>query len=340
MDGYAKLATLMGAYPEVAIVRRFSALNAQSVIYLQAELVYLEARLRRYEEEDRKSGDQARIDFALDFTKLSSSTLDETCQNMTDEDTEKILKGRRWSLMLQIREKLKAYNEAVLQQTALAHLKRPNPRDLRFLTEWMERPDMGNVLLESMDSDVYENPDRLDLVVLKPRKSESLLTTWLSDTVVHYFHQKIGYRISKWLSSTPKPAGSSAEHDGEAEGNAVANPTQNSFEMDTRKLDTIAESTGMTYHSQTSLLRIGRILAMTLSSMLPIGAIVVLYVVKDMSKRLGIVAGFTAGFSLVLGLVTNGELIDVFAASAAFAAVQVVFVGSTNPGNGTTSHVT
>lgn len=56
---------------------------------------------------------------------------------------------------------------------------------------------------------------------------------------------------------------------------------------------------------------------MTLSSLLPIAAIVVLYVVQDMPKRLGIVAAFTAGFSLVLGFVTNGELIDVFAASAA-----------------------
>lgn len=87
-------------------------------------------------------------------------------------------------------------DEAVLQQTELAHLKKPNPRDLRFLTEWMERPDMGNVLLESQDSDVYENPDRLDLVVLKPRKSESLLTTWLSDSVVHWFHQNIRYRLA------------------------------------------------------------------------------------------------------------------------------------------------
>lgn len=56
---------------------------------------------------------------------------------------------------------------------------------------------------------------------------------------------------------------------------------------------------------------------MTLSSLLPVGAIVVLYAVGNMSKRLGIIAGFTALFSLVLALVTNGELIDVFAASAA-----------------------
>ncbi|KAF4302086.1 hypothetical protein GTA08_BOTSDO09984 [Botryosphaeria dothidea] len=47
-----------------------------------------------------------------------------------------------------------------------------------------------------------------------------------------------------------------------------------------------------------------------------------------MAKRLGIVAGFTALFSLTLGLVTSGELIDMFGASAGFAAVQVVFIGT------------
>jgi hypothetical protein len=32
----------MGAYLEVAIVRRFAALNTQRILYLQAELIHLE----------------------------------------------------------------------------------------------------------------------------------------------------------------------------------------------------------------------------------------------------------------------------------------------------------
>lgn len=156
MDGYAKLATLMGAYPEIAIVRRFSALNAQGILYLQAELVYLESRLRGYEDEDRKSGDQNRVDFALDFTKLSNITLNPTRDGTLADDHERVLKGRRWTL-IEIQRKLKAYSkhksstegsqlscarneliflltdEAVLQQAAIAQMKKPNVRDLRFL---------------------------------------------------------------------------------------------------------------------------------------------------------------------------------------------------------------
>ena len=124
MAGYAKIATLMGAYPEVAIIRRFAALNMQNVLYLQAELVNLEARLRKYEEEDRDSGDQTRVDYALNWFKLRNATdfskspysLLETCtrpmsigHEKVDEELEQSPHGRRWRLILRIREKLKEY---------------------------------------------------------------------------------------------------------------------------------------------------------------------------------------------------------------------------------------
>jgi hypothetical protein len=83
------------------------------------------------------------------------------------------------------------------------------------------------------------------------------------------------------------------------------------------RLDSIAKQSNTTYHSQTMLLGIARVLSMTLASILPIASIVVLYYVHSMPKRLGIIGGFTAAFSFVLGLVTNSQLVDVFAASAA-----------------------
>jgi hypothetical protein len=84
-------------------------------------------------------------------------------------------------------------------------------------------------------------------------------------------------------------------------------------------------------------MRIARVLSTALASLLIIAPILVLYFVTSMWRRLLIVAGFTGTFSLVLGLVTNGELVDIFAASAAFAAVQVVFVGSSDIGGNSTS---
>jgi hypothetical protein len=122
MDGYAKLASLMGAYPEVAIIRRFAALNAQNILYLQAELVNLESRLRRVEEEDRNSGDSNRVDCAVDWFKLSnavdmlSSSGSQPGSSRSsireDEDghEDAASLNQRWKLVLKIREKLKQYS--------------------------------------------------------------------------------------------------------------------------------------------------------------------------------------------------------------------------------------
>ena len=87
-------------------------------------------------------------------------------------------------------------DEAVLHQTALSQLRKPHARDLRFLKEWLDRQDMGNVYLQGQDSDVWDKPDRLDLVVVKPRKKESLLSAWMSDNLVHWYHWTVGSKLT------------------------------------------------------------------------------------------------------------------------------------------------
>jgi hypothetical protein len=72
-EGYPKLASQMGAFPETAIIRRFSALNVQRLLYLQAELVHLEKELREYENDDANSADCNRRDYAKDWYWLANS---------------------------------------------------------------------------------------------------------------------------------------------------------------------------------------------------------------------------------------------------------------------------
>lgn len=65
MKGYAKIASLMGKYPEVAMVRQFGALNVQNILYLQAELVTLEHDFRKLE---AANDIQQEGHFSLDYT--------------------------------------------------------------------------------------------------------------------------------------------------------------------------------------------------------------------------------------------------------------------------------
>jgi hypothetical protein len=52
----------------------------------------------------------------------------------------------------------------------------------------------------------------------------------------------------------------------------------------------------------------------------------------SMIARLGTVAGFTALFAFTLAVVTEARRVEIFMATAGFATVQVVFVGSTSLG--------
>ena len=46
MEGYDRFAQFMGTHPKLAISRRFGALNLRNLLYLQAELIYLEDELK------------------------------------------------------------------------------------------------------------------------------------------------------------------------------------------------------------------------------------------------------------------------------------------------------
>lgn len=104
MEGYAKLASLMGAYPEVAILRRFGALGIQNLLYLQAELVKLEDEFRQCARDNETSGNIERTDFAKDWLSLASY----------DGGNE-----RQWAIALRMREKLKEYGASTPSRPTL-----------------------------------------------------------------------------------------------------------------------------------------------------------------------------------------------------------------------------
>lgn len=74
------------------------------------------------------------------------------------------------------------------------------------------------------------------------------------------------------------------------------------------------------------IIRTVAILDLVLAAVLLIGAIVTLYLVSSPEAKLGLVAMFTLLFAASVALCTNAKRAEVFAATAAYAAVLVVFV--------------
>jgi hypothetical protein len=98
VTGYPKLAAAMGVIPETAIFRRFAALNAQNLLYFQAELVELEQKLKETQLADSQNPHGMKSKYALDWFWLSNSAEygDETQLRILKEIRAKLKEYSRW----------------------------------------------------------------------------------------------------------------------------------------------------------------------------------------------------------------------------------------------------
>jgi hypothetical protein len=184
--------------------------------------------------------------------------------------------------------------DTLLMQTADVHrLAQPLECDLKFLREWLELPHGGDFFLKGLEAEPWEPHYTADLVVLSGRQEErDHFAQYLSDKIVPWYHHYIGHR-----KKNPVPA----------------------------------KDWGRVWEYKDEMFVVlGNIICMTLSALVPAASIVCLYFVKSMVARLAIVSGMSLLFSLVMTVIVQGRRVDVFAATTAFAAVQVVFVGSAN----------
>ncbi|MCJ1389043.1 hypothetical protein MMC18_001897 [Xylographa bjoerkii] len=259
---YSDLASLMNANPEKAILRKFGDLNMKNLLYLQAELIELQDELGEI-----SKGDDPLFD--RDWFCLAHA-----------ED------NRQWTIMTEIRDVLKEYNDALTQQSFNFGFDRPHSYDLKVLRKLLVRPKMGNQFLLGLDSKAWNEDTEEDLICLSHQGDEDHLSKWVTDKFMVWIHYLFGRRLN-----------------------------QNT----------------LVYYSEDRALRLLSLISTVLASILPIVAIVVLYVVPTTKYRLGILAGSTAVFALILSVVAKAKRSDGFAATAAFAAVQVVFIDISGP---------
>jgi len=282
VEGYDRLGTLMGMVPETTAFRRFGALSAEDLLYRQAELIELERNLREYQDEDKKSGHEDRTRYALHWDSLRRSG---------DDDAADGNDGSQWETILEIREKLKEYHEAILRHKRMLEVPQPLLSQVKVLDQWMRRPIMGNVHLLGSDSKTWTEPDIEDMITLAPKVAEDNFTTELTIWCLEWYTRLLGRHVHK-------------EEAHDFLHNTIRYRDEETF-------------------------RVLKTLVTLVASLLPIVGIAVLYAIHSMPGRLGAVGGFTALFSLALSVLTSASTKDIFSATAAFAAVLVVFVGTT-----------
>ncbi|KAF3000788.1 hypothetical protein E8E13_005629 [Curvularia kusanoi] len=249
--GYPKLAAKIGILPEAGIYRRFSALNAQNLLYYQAELTYLERRLKEQQLRDDHEKQGHGPEYGVDWYWLMHSP----------EEGD----ARQLGLILKIRDLLKEYNQALVHQSTVLNYPDPGKWDLHHVQDYLQSPEMGPLALNGEDATIWgsvldRKSHQPDLVALRPRAKKDAFSMWAAEnTIFNLF--KCG--CARFM----KPS---------------------------------------------------RVHA----------SIVVLYCVNSMPARLGIIAMFNVLVSVCLMGFANAKRAEVFAVTAAFAAVQVVFVSA------------
>ncbi|KAF2084079.1 hypothetical protein K490DRAFT_49917 [Saccharata proteae CBS 121410] len=172
LAGYPRLAEEMELIPETFIFRRFGALNARNLLYLQAELVELESQLRKAELADNTSNVSAKRRYARSWVRLKKS----------HEDGDEV----QLKLVRSIRETLKEYNETLVLQANIMALPDPGNFDLDYIQKFLATNGMGPYALNGPDSSIWGDLDSPevrapDLIALRPRHGDDIFSKWVTE---------------------------------------------------------------------------------------------------------------------------------------------------------------
>lgn len=154
ISGFGSLADFMSSDEDhsTAVYRRFDRLAARDLLYYQSELARLEALQDEYDIEDAKDAlgpdpDYGRDirSYARDWEKLrrAAEGASPSDANASRGGDVKARWAARMTLAREIRETLKAYREALLQESALLALRPPARQTMTALAGYFHHRDLG-----------------------------------------------------------------------------------------------------------------------------------------------------------------------------------------------------
>ncbi|KAI1458917.1 hypothetical protein F4805DRAFT_106702 [Annulohypoxylon moriforme] len=287
--GYSKLTSFMVHHDHV-IVKQFRELAVKDLLYLQAELCDLQYDLNHQSRMDVNSLNEKTQRYDREWCHLRYAAGGS---------------GKQWQLALQIREKLREYYSAIQQYQNIGALPRPSNRRREIVhsytlssalggdCDFLGR-DLSNVFPHAS---VYSSQHRSDILFLGDEPGDDdLLARFLVGPALEIFH--VCWRTLK----TPVP-----DLESQVPGACTA-----LYQYPDARIRIIVHTLGS-----------------IMSTVVPMISIIALYFVDSMPLRLGLVSIFSVIFSVVMSLVTNAKRVEIFAAVAAFASVQVVFISTT-----------
>ncbi|PMD20462.1 hypothetical protein NA56DRAFT_689902 [Hyaloscypha hepaticicola] len=283
-----KVASAMDSGEIKHIFRRFGNLTTLNLLMLQSELLKLEADFDAVSVPvtDQVQGYTATYQLGM-HAEPSNNNLEESYK----------LKFKIWN---ELRQKLQAYNGALLEAAQLRNLDIAEAADVEYLRLWLE-PQMSGKNVEEADRNCWNDKDDDDLVSLQTEKEKENKFILGIKMFLYILYWKI--------RKAPK---------------AQTNPTNSNV---------IPLRTGEHHVSRATIERQKAITSRLFMALF--GGIALIVPTVIMSKHQGLnyslitTAIATVLFALMLALgATDSTGKDVLAATAAYAAVLVVFIGT------------
>ncbi|KAK4115449.1 hypothetical protein N656DRAFT_795189 [Canariomyces notabilis] len=289
------LGTHIGGYPEGAMFHGFRGLYAEILLHMQAEVMRLQSELSQPQNADGDSDDGDDKGSSKDTIAVQAEGTDARSSLDPGVSTSYSSSTAQFQKVLALKKTLDEYYDSLFRYEKIINLPHPNSRDLEDMVNWMFSRQASMINLNAENFGFYKDMWRDDGRETKELVSlhhsfDDALTSWVQYHIVDIYHNLCG----KYIHRPPKAA----------------------------------HLQGAILYEHKDIARVTRLLTITCACALPIASIFVLHSIKDVSVRLGIVFGVSALFSICMGMMTSAKTHDIFTATATFAAVLVVFVGT------------
>ena len=291
MTGYGALATMMAKHQNIEAFRRFSSLNLENILHMQAELQNLEAMVNAVRTiPEMNKFDRMWVEDPESMSEDDIRQIFERSRNLLDQYCRSLAALSQW------RDKILncRVDRALLRTARINSLQQPRRDNLELRRQWYDEETGGAGFLEGVvEAGIFRDTClEADMLTLDEHiGSKDALANFLSEKVVPLYHRILGHKLHRSMGE--KAFKQTWEYRGE------------------------------------TLVHIGNAICMVLSAVIPTSSILVLCNVKSMAARLVAISMMSLLFSFVMNIIAQRRA-DVFMSTTAFAAVLVVFVGSTN----------
>ncbi|KUJ07164.1 uncharacterized protein LY89DRAFT_725999 [Mollisia scopiformis] len=302
---YLSLAMTMDKDEGTAIFRRFGDLNMLNLLSLQAELMKLRNDLQESCVQNATEAEDYARGYLNAYSLPSRANEEETEASIEKKEKEKL------QLLISIRNKLREYNSALLEAAQIRNLEPPDKDDIEYLRAWL-RPEFRGKDLKDSDRACWDPENNDDLVSIKSQleKGNKIITNF------KFAVQIIQYKLWGYRKMTSNQANSNVIHFGKEEGRLSRTKIERKTAF------------------------VSRLVMALFGGIALIVPTIIMAKHQDLNFSLGTTSIATLLFAIILAFGARDSTgKDVLAATAAYAAVLVVFIGTGLASTTTTSTI-